>query len=60
LLEGDGTIMVRKNKQNKNYGSFEIALKYLKENEELLNLISEIIGGRVYFEKKNNQIIKVK
>lgn len=60
LLEGDGSIIVRKNKQNKVYGGFEISLKYLPENEEMLNTISIFIGGRIYYEKKENQIIKVK
>jgi cytochrome c oxidase subunit 1 len=60
LLEGDGSILVKRNKQNKNYGSFEISLKYLSKNEDMLKLISKLIGGRIYYEKKNNQIIKVK
>jgi len=60
LLEGDGSIVVRRNKQNKNYCSFEISLKYLTKNEEMLKLISEYIGGRIYYERKNNSIIKVK
>jgi hypothetical protein len=60
LLEGDGSIIVRKNKQNNVYGGFEISLKYLTLNEEMLNIISKHIGGRIYYEKKKNQIIKVK
>ena len=60
LLEGDGSIIVRRNKANKIYGAFEISLKNLKENEEMLNLISKYIGGRIYEEKKNKEIIKVK
>jgi LAGLIDADG endonuclease len=60
LLEGDGSIVVRRNKQNKSYGSFEISLKYLTKNEEMLKLISEYIGGRIYYERKNKEISKVK
>ncbi len=60
LLEGDGSIVVRKNKKNKVYGSFEISLKYLKTNEHMLKIISSVIGGRIYYEKKQNLIIKVK
>ena len=60
LLEGDGCIIVRRNKQNKVYGGFEISLKYLVKNEEMLKLFSKHIGGRIYYEKKNKQIIKVK
>lgn len=60
LLEGDGSIIVRRNKANKIYGAFEISLKNLKENSEMLNLISKTIGGRIYQEKKNQEIIKVK
>jgi hypothetical protein len=55
LLEGDGSIIVRKNKINKVYGSFEISLKHLNKNEEMLILISEYIGGRIYYERKNNE-----
>lgn len=60
LLEGDGSIIIRKNKINKVYGSFEISLKHLTKNEEMLTLISEYIGGRIYYERKNNEIIKIK
>lgn len=60
LLEGDGSVYVKRNKKNKVYSAFEISLKYLNENEKLLKLISKFIGGRVYFEKKNKSIIKVK
>nr|UEK25995.1 hypothetical protein [Mutinus fleischeri] len=60
LLEGDGSIVIRRNKGNKSYGVFEISLKYLTKNEELLKLISYFIGGTVYYEKKNKEIIKVK
>lgn len=60
LLEGDGSIIVRRNKKNKIYGSFEISLKYLEQNEIMFKLISNYIGGRVYYEKKNKIIIKVK
>ena len=60
LLEGDGTILVRKNRSNKVYGAFEISLKYLNNNEEMLKSISKFIGGRIYYERKNKEIIKVK
>ena len=60
LLEGDGSIIVRRNKKNKVYGGFEISLKYLKYNEEMLKLISKNIGGIINYEKKNKEIIKVK
>ena len=60
LLEGDGSIIIRKNRINKIYGSFEIALKYLKENEEMLNLISKYVGGKIYYERRKREIIKVK
>jgi len=32
----------------------------LKENEEMLNLISKYVGGKIYYERKNKEIIKVK
>ena len=60
LLEGDGSIVVRRNKKNLVYPAIEISLKYLKENEKLLKLISENIGGNIYYEKKNKSVIKVK
>lgn len=60
LLEGDGSIVVRKNRNNLVYPAFEISLKYLNENENLLKWISEYIGGNIYYEKKNKSIIKVK
>lgn len=60
LLEGDGSIIIRRNKINKIYGGFEIGLKYLNKNEEMLKLISKYIGGRIYYERKNKEIIKVK
>ena len=60
LLEGDGSIVVRRNKNNIVYPAIEISLKYLKENEKLLKLISENIGGNIYYEKKNKSVIKVK
>lgn len=60
LLEGNGSIIIRKNKKNKIYGSFEISLKYFKENEEMLNLISKFIGGKINYEKKKGNIIKIK
>lgn len=60
LLEGDGSIVVRKNRGSHIYGSFEISLKYLPTNVVMLKTISRVIGGRLYYEKKNNVIIKVK
>ena len=60
LLEGDGSIFVKRNRSSKVYAAFEISLKYLNENEELLKLISKHIGGNVFYEKKNKSIIKVK
>lgn len=60
LLDGDGSIVIRKNKNSKVYASFEISLKYLEDNVEMLTLISKYIGGRIYYEKKKNEIIKVK
>ncbi len=60
LLEGDGSVIVRKNRNSQVYGSFEISLKYLKNNIYMLKIISKVIGGRIYYEKKQNIIIKVK
>lgn len=60
LLEGDGSVFVKRNRSNKVYAAFEISLKYLNENEELLKLISKHIGGNIFYEKKNKSIIKVK
>ena len=60
LLEGDGSVFVKRNRNNKVYAGFEISLKYLNENEELLKLISKYIGGNIFYEKKNKSIIKVK
>jgi len=60
LLDGDGSIVVRKNKNSLVYPAFEIGLKYLNENVNMLKLISEHIGGTIYYEKKNQSIIKVK
>jgi hypothetical protein len=60
LIEGDGSILVRRNKKNEIYGAFEISLKHLNKNEEMLKLISEYIGGRIYYERKNKEILKVK
>lgn len=60
LFEGDGSMVIRRNKQDKIYASFEIALKYLSQNVLMLNLIAENIGGRIYYEKKNKEIIRVK
>ena len=60
LLEGDGTILIAKNKGNKSYGIFTISLKYLTENENMLNLIKKEIGGIVNYERKDGIIVKVK
>lgn len=60
LLEGDGSIIVKKNKQNKIYGSFQISLNFLKQNEEMFNILCKYIGGNILYEKKKNQIIKIK
>lgn len=60
LLEGDGTFILRKNKKNKIYSGFEITLKYNKENEQMLELISKTIGGQIYLIRKNNNKIKIK
>lgn len=60
LLEGDGSIIVRRNRNNKVYGCFEISLKYLQTNKHMLEIISEVLGGRIYYEKQKNVIIKVK
>lgn len=60
LLEGDGSIVVRKNRRSHIYGSFEISLKYLQNNVLMLQHIARVIGGRLYYEKKKNIIIKVK
>lgn len=59
LLEGDGSIIVRRNRNNKVYGCFTISLKYLQTNKHMLEIISEVLGGRIYYEKKKNVIIKV-
>lgn len=60
LLDGDGSIVVRKNKNSVVYPCFEIGLKYLNENVNMLKLISEHVGGTINYEKKNKSIIKVK
>lgn len=60
LFEGDGSMVIRRNKQDKIYASFEIGLKYLSQNVFMLNIIAEKIGGRIYYEKKNKEIITVK
>ncbi len=54
LLEKAGSILVMRNKKNKVYGSFQISLKYLQTNIHMLKIISEVIGGRIYYEKKKN------
>ena len=61
LLEGEGTLWLNKNKgKNKTlYAVFGISLKYLEENEKLLILISEVVGGKVHYERKDGEIIKV-
>ena len=60
LLEGDGSIVVRKNRRSHIYGSFEISLKYLHTNVVMLQTISQVVGGRLYYERAGNTIIKVK
>lgn len=60
LLEGDGTIYIAKNKGNKSYGIFCISLKFLPENEQMLKLIVQYIGGSLNFEKKKGIIVKVR
>ena len=60
LLEGDGSIVVRNNRKKQIYGSFEISLKNLPANVDMLQTISQVIGGRLYYEKKKGIIIKVK
>jgi LAGLIDADG DNA endonuclease family protein len=60
LLEGDGSIHVKRNRQNLVYPAFEITLKYLNENENMLKLISENIGGNIYYVKKNKSIFQIR
>lgn len=60
LLEGDGNIVVRKNRRSHIYGSFEISLKYLHTNMVMLQAICQVIGGKLYYEKRRDIIIKVK
>lgn len=60
LLEGVGSIVVRKNRNNQVYGSFEISLKYLPENEAMLKTLTNIMGGRIYYEKRHRSLFKVK
>ena len=60
LLEGDGSIVVKRNRRSHVYGSFEISLKYLQSNVLMLETISTFIGGRLYYERKRDVIIKVK
>lgn len=57
---GDGSIHVKRNRQNLVYPAFEITLKYLNENENMLKLISEYIGGNIYYVKKNKSIFQVR
>lgn len=59
LFEGDGCLYLERNKGNKSYGSFQIKLKYLPENVNLLYLIKNTIGGSINFEKKKGIIINV-
>lgn len=51
LLEGDGCIYMRKNRQNKTYPVFVISLQSLPENEALLNEIQLHLGGSIQYEK---------
>jgi LAGLIDADG endonuclease len=60
LLEGDGSIHICKNKGNSTYGVFCISLKYLPENEYMLNLIKENIGGTINLERRKGVIVKIK
>ena len=58
LLEKDGSIIVRRNRNNKVYGCFAISLKYLQTNKHMLEIISEVIGGRIYYEKQPKKTAK--
>ena len=60
LLEGDGTIYICKNKNNLTYGIFQISLKYLPHNVQMLELIQLYIGGIINYEKHKGIITKVK
>ena len=59
-MDGDGSIQV--NHWRKKYLQYRLIIKLsnLKSNEKMLKLISKYIGGKVYYEKKNKEIIKVK
>lgn len=59
LFEGDGCIyIVKKNK--KATPRLEIALKYLPENEAMLQLIESRLAGKVYYTKVNGNYTKVR
>jgi group I intron endonuclease len=60
LLEGDGYIYIAKNRGYKTYGIFGISLKYLPNNEIMLNMIKDNIGGRINYERRFGNIDKVK
>lgn len=63
LFEGDGTITFGRTKGgNWSYGRFQIKLKHNPENETMLQLIRDHIGGTIHYEKKkkgNDQIVWV-
>lgn len=56
LLEGDGTITVDYINNYKKRVRIIIALKNLKDNEKMLNLIVKYIGGRVVIERNNKYV----
>jgi cytochrome c oxidase subunit 1 len=58
LLEGDGTITsnFNSNKSNSIVIRIIISLKNLPENVTMLNIIKQIIGGRVVIERKNSYV----
>jgi hypothetical protein len=60
LLEGEGSIHICKNKGNLTYGVFCISLKYFPENEYMLNLIKDNIGGIIKLERRKGVIVKIK
>ena len=68
LFEGDGSLSMAKSKgkKHKSYGQLwkrsfaTISLKYLPENEKMLKLIAERIGGIINNEKKRGEVIKIK
>lgn len=56
LLEGDGTITVDYMSNRNKRVRFFIALKNLKDNKLMLDLIAKHIGGRVVIERGNSYI----